>query len=118
MTPYLSIGVFIARFLMPLLPQGLIDSLEGRDTILANLVASIFGVFIYFSTLTEIPILQSLVAKGMSKGPAFALLLAGPSLSLPNILVIRRVLGTKKTIAMVTLVAVYSAIAGLIFGSI
>jgi len=72
----------------------------------------------YFSTLTEIPILQALIAKGMSQGPALALLLAGPSLSLPNMLVIRKVLGSKKTIVYVSLVIFYSTIAGLIFGSL
>jgi len=116
--PYLFVGVFIAGFLMPLLPQELIEGAVGQNTIIANLVASVFGAFMYFSTLTEIPILQALIAKGMSNGPALALLLAGPSLSLPNMLVVRRVLGTKKTIVYVTLVVIYSTIAGLIFGSI
>jgi hypothetical protein len=116
--PYLFVGVFIAGFLMPLLPQELIEGIVGQNTIIANLVASVFGAFMYFSTLTEIPILQALIAKGMSNGPALALLLAGPSLSLPNMLVVRRVLGTKKTIVYVTLVVVYSTIVGLIFGSI
>jgi len=116
--PYLFIGVFIAGFLMPLLPQELIEGIVGQNTIIANLVASVFGVFMYFSTLTEIPILQALIVKGMSNGPALALLLAGPSLSLPNMLVVRRVLGTKKTIVYVTLVVIYSTIAGLIFGSL
>lgn len=116
--PYLFVGIFIAGFLMPLLPQELIEKIVGQNTITANLVASVFGAFMYFSTLTEIPIVQALIAKGMFKGPALALLLAGPSLSLPNMLVVRRVLGTKKTIVYVTLVVVYSTIAGLIFGSI
>ncbi len=116
--PYLFIGVFIAGFLMPLLPQELIEGIVGQNTLPANLVASIFGAFMYFSTLTEIPILQALIAKGMSKGPALALLLAGPSLSLPNVLVVRRVLGTKKTAVYVTLVVIYSTMAGLAFGAL
>ncbi len=116
--PLLFIGVFIAGFIMPLLPQTLIESLVGQNTILGNLVASIFGAFMYFSTLTEIPILQALIAKGMQSGPALALLLAGPSLSLPNMLVIRKVLGTKKTAVYVGLVVIYSTIAGLVFGSL
>ncbi len=116
--PYLFIGVFIAGFLMPLLPQKMIESIVGQNTITANIVASVFGAFMYFSTLTEIPILQALIAKGMSNGPALALLLAGPSLSLPNMLVVRRVLGTKKTIVYVGLVVFYSTIAGLLFGLI
>ncbi len=115
--PLLFIGVFIAGFIMPLLPETLIQNLVGQNTILGNVVASIFGAFMYFSTLTEIPILQALIAKGMHSGPALALLLAGPSLSLPNMLVVRGVLGTKKTAVYVLLVVLYSTIAGLIFGS-
>jgi len=115
--PYLFIGVFIAGFIMPLLPQELIEGVVGSNTITGNLIASMFGAFMYFSTLTEIPILQALIAKGMASGPALALLLAGPSLSLPSMLVIRRVLGTKKTAVYVLLVIAYSAAAGLIFGS-
>jgi len=116
--PLLFIGVFIAGFIMPLLPQSLIESLVGSNTITGNLVAAVFGAFMYFSTLTEVPILQALIAKGMASGPALALLLAGPSLSLPNILVVRGVLGNKKTAVYVLLVIIYSTIAGLIFGGI
>jgi len=114
--PLLFIGVFIAGFIMPLLPQNLIEKLVGQNNLMGNLVSSIFGAFMYFSTLTEIPILQALIAKGMASGPALALLLSGPSLSLPNMLVIRKVLGTKKTVVYVSLVIIYSIIAGLIFG--
>jgi len=114
--PLLFIGVFIAGFIMPLLPETLIQSLVGSNSLFGNLVASIFGAFMYFSTLTEIPILQALIAKGMASGPALALLLAGPSLSLPSMLVIRKVLGTKKTLVYILLVILFSAIAGLIFG--
>ena len=114
--PLLFIGVFIAGFIMPLLPETLIQSLVGSNSLFGNLVASIFGAFMYFSTLTEIPILQALIAKGMASGPALALLLAGPSLSLPNMLIIRKVLGTKKTVVYVSLVIIYSTIAGLLFG--
>jgi len=116
--PYLFIGVFVAGFVMPLLPQALIEGIVGQNTLSGNFVASIFGAFMYFSTLTEIPILQALIAKGMSKGPALALLLAGPSLSLPNMLVVRRVLGTKKTSVYILLVVFYSTIAGLAFGTL
>jgi len=116
--PILFIGVFIAGFIMPFLPESLIVKLVGSNSILSNLVSAIFGAFMYFSTLTEIPILQALIAKGMHSGPALALLLAGPSLSLPNMLVIRKVLGTSKTIVYVSLVILYSALAGLIFGKI
>lgn len=114
--PLLFIGVFVAGFIMPLLPQEFIESVVGQNTITGNLVASIFGAFTYFSTLTEIPILQALIAKGMASGPALALLLSGPSLSLPSMLVIRKILGTKKTVVYVLLVIIYSTIAGLIFG--
>ena len=116
--PILFVGVFIAGFVMPIIPEELIVDMVGSNTISANFIASVFGAFMYFSTLTEIPILQALIAKGMSKGPALALLLAGPSLSLPNMLVIGRVLGTKKTAVYVVLVILYSTTAGLIFGSI
>lgn len=115
--PLLFIGVFIAGFIMPLLPERLIQGLVGQNTVVGNLIASIFGAFMYFSTLTEIPILQALMAKGMNSGPALALLLAGPSLSLPNMLVIRRVLGNKKTLVYILLVIFYSTLAGLLFGS-
>lgn len=116
--PLLFIGVFIAGFIMPLLPQEMIESIVGSNSIVGNLVASVFGAFMYFSTLTEVPILQALMAKGMSNGPVLALLLAGPSLSLPNMLVVRKVLGNKKTFVYILLVIFYSTVAGLIFGSI
>lgn len=116
--PILFIGVFVAGFIMPFLPQTLIEKIVGSNSVSGNLIASIFGAFMYFSTLTEIPILQALIAKGMSQGPALALLLAGPSLSLPNMLVIRKILGNKKTAVYVLLIVFYSTIAGLIFGSL
>lgn len=116
--PLLFIGVFIAGFVMPLLPEDIITNLVGSNTIVGNLIASIFGAFMYFSTLTEIPILQALITKGMHSGPALALLLAGPSLSLPNMLVVGGILGTKKTIVYIILVILYSTIAGLIFGGL
>lgn len=116
--PLLFIGVFIAGFIMPLLPESIIVNLVGSNTVIGNFIASIFGAFMYFSTLTEIPILQALIAKGMHSGPVLALLLAGPSLSLPNMLVVRGVLGNQKTAVYIGLVIIYSTIAGLIFGAI
>lgn len=116
--PILFIGVFIAGFVMPFLPEELVVKIVGANSVFGNLVASVFGAFMYFSTLTEIPILQALIVKGMHSGPVLALLLAGPSLSLPNMLVIRRVLGNKKTVVYISLVVFYSTIAGLIFGSL
>ena len=116
--PYLFIGVFIVGFIMPLIPEKLIIQWVGSNTIQANFLASVFGAFMYFSTLTEVPIMQALIAKGMNQGPALSLLLAGPSLSLPAMLVIRSILGNKKTIAYIAIVVIYSSIAGLIFGMI
>ena len=116
--PLLFVGVFVAGFVMPFFPQKLIESIVGSNSIVGNLAASVFGAFMYLSTLTEIPILQALIAKGMSQGPALALLLAGPSLSLPNMLVIRKILGNRKTAVYVLLVIFYSTIAGLIFGNL
>ena len=116
--PILFIGIFIAGFIMPFLPQEMITNIVGSNSITGNLIASVFGAFMYFSTLTEIPILQSLMAKGMHSGPALALLLAGPSLSLPNMLVVRKVLGNKKTAVYIGLVVIYSTIGGLIFGGL
>lgn len=117
LTPYLFVGVFIAGFIDPYLPRELVENLVGQNTVTGNVTAAIFGAFMYFSTLTEIPILQTLIGKGMHQGPALTLLLAGPSLSLPNMLVIRSVLGTKKTAVYITFVVIYATIAGLVFGA-
>lgn len=116
LTPYLFAGVFIAGFIDPYLPRELVERLVGQNNLMGNVTAAVFGAFMYFSTLTEIPILQTLISKGMHQGPALALLLAGPSLSLPNMLVIKSVLGTKKTTVYVTFVLIYATLAGLIFG--
>ena len=88
----------------------------GGNSLWANLFASVSGAFMYFATLTEVPILQGLLGSGMGQGPALALLLAGPALSLPNMLVIRSVLGTKKTVAYILLVVITATISGMIFG--
>lgn len=126
--PLLAIGVVIAGFLLGsthdgvsipgVIPNGWIAWLVGGNSVSANFFASLVGAFMYFATLTEVPILQGLLASGMGKGPALALLLAGPSLSLPNMLVIRGVMGTQKTVVYVMIVVVLSTIAGLIFGSL
>jgi len=89
----------------------------GGNSWRANFFASIAGAFMYFATLTEIPILQALIGSGMGNGPALALLLAGPALSLPNMLVIRSVIGTKKTACYVGLVIIMATISGILFGS-
>ncbi|MDD3281063.1 MAG: permease [Bacteroidales bacterium] len=126
--PLLAIGVVIAGFLLGsthdntsiagVIPNAWIAWLVGGNSLLSNFFASIIGAFMYFATLTEVPIIQGLLASGMGKGPALALLLAGPSLSLPNMLVIRGIIGTQKTIVYSLLVIMLSTIAGLLFGSI
>ena len=116
--PYLFIGVFLVGVITPLIPESFVAELVGSNTISANIIASFFGALMYFSTLTEVPIMQALIAKGMNSGPALSLLLAGPSLSLPAMLVIRQILGNKKTIAYVSIVVIYSSIAGYLFGTI
>jgi uncharacterized protein len=126
--PLLAIGVIAAGFLLGsthddtaipgIIPGEWISALVGGNSLFSNFFASIVGAFMYFATLTEVPILQGLIASGMGKGPALALLLAGPSLSLPNILVIRGVLGTQKTLVYVALVVIMATISGLIYGGI
>jgi len=121
--PLLFFGVLIAGLLLGrpgnegLIPSTWVTSVVGGNSLWANLFASVVGAFMYFATLTEVPILQGLIGNGMGKGPALALLLAGPALSLPNMLVIRSVMGTKKTIVFVCLVVVMATISGMIFGS-
>lgn len=123
--PLLGAGVLVAGFLLGtpengngIIPNEWIANLVGGNSLLANFFASITGAFMYFATLTEIPILQGLINSGMGKGPALALLLAGPALSLPNMLVIRSVIGTEKTAVYVSLVIIMATITGLIYGSI
>ncbi|RKX18180.1 MAG: hypothetical protein DRP35_09670 [Candidatus Zixiibacteriota bacterium] len=122
--PLLLGGVLIAGLLLGrvgqngLIPSEWISGLVGGNSIEANLFASVVGAFMYFATLTEVPILQGLIGNGMGKGPALALLLAGPALSLPNMLVIRSIIGTKKTIVFVVLVVVMSTITGIIYGEL
>lgn len=122
--PLLLAGVIIAGFLLGgpdgrgVIPAGWIEGMVGGNSVGANLFASLAGALMYFATLTEVPILQGLMNAGMGKGPALALLLAGPALSLPNMLVIRGVMGTKKTAVYVGLVVVMSTIAGVIYGAL
>jgi uncharacterized membrane protein YraQ (UPF0718 family) len=122
--PMLAIGVLAAGFLLgrpghpALIPEEWIARLVGGNSFSANLFASLSGALMYFATLTEIPILQGLIGSGMGKGPALSLLLAGPALSLPNMIVISGVMGVKKTSVFVSIVVVMSTIAGMIYGAI
>lgn len=122
--PLLLAGVLAAGFLLGspggegIIPSGWVARLVGGNSVSANLFASVAGAFMYFATLTEVPILQGLISAGMGKGPALALLLAGPALSLPNMLVIRSVMGTKKTLVYITLVVVMSTLSGLLLGAL
>lgn len=120
--PLLFLGVLAAGVLLGrpgyegLIPSGWIHDLVGGNSLFANFFASIVGAFMYFATLTEVPILEGLIGAGMGKGPALSLLLAGPALSLPNMLVIHGVLGTKKTTVFVSLVIIMATISGLTYG--
>ncbi|MBD3223758.1 MAG: hypothetical protein GF313_03465 [Caldithrix sp.] len=121
--PLLGAGVLVAGFLLGsadngngIIPNEWIVNLVGGNSLFSNFFASIVGAFMYFATLTEIPILQGLINAGMGKGPALALLLAGPALSLPNMLVIRSVIGTQKTAVFVGLVVIMSTLIGIIYG--
>ena len=125
--PLLAVGVVTAGFLLGsthdntsiagVIPNEWIEWAVGGNSLLSNFFASFTGAFMYFATLTEVPIIQGLLASGMGKGPALALLLAGPSLSLPNMLVIQGVMGTKKTVVYVALVIMMATISGFIFGN-
>ncbi|HRS70734.1 MAG TPA: permease, partial [Anaerohalosphaeraceae bacterium] len=121
--PLLLIGVLAAGFFLGrpgkegIIPNIWVEKALGGNGLGANLFAAVAGAFMYFATLTEVPILQGLMGSGMGKGPALALLLAGPALSLPNMLVIRSIMGTQKTVVYVLLVIVMAAISGMLFGA-
>jgi uncharacterized membrane protein YraQ (UPF0718 family) len=120
--PLLFIGVVIAGLALgrpgkeALIPSQWIAMLVGGNSLWANLFASISGALMYFATLTEVPILQGLMGSGMGKGPALALLLSGPAVSLPSMLVLRQVMGTKKMLVYVSLVILFSTVGGFLFG--
>ncbi len=121
--PLLFAGVLVAGLLLGrpgesgLIPEEWVAGLVGGNSLGANLFASVAGAFMYFATLTEVPILEGLIGAGMGSGPALALLLAGPALSLPNMLVIRSVIGTKKTMVFVGLVMIMATISGMVYGN-
>ncbi len=114
--PILLAGVFIAGVIKYFLPQSVVETWVGGNSLRSNFLASIFGALMYFSTLTEVPIIKALMELGMGKGPALTRLLAGPSLSLPNMIVIGRIMGTKKTLTYVALVIVMATFTGMVFG--
>jgi uncharacterized membrane protein YraQ (UPF0718 family) len=122
--PLLLVGVLVSGFLLGrpghegIVPSSWVSGAVGGNSIRANLFASVAGAFMYFATLTEVPIVQGLLGSGMGKGPALALLLAGPALSLPSMLVIRSVMGTKKAVVFILLVIVLSTVTGLIYGTL
>ncbi|MBC7339261.1 MAG: permease [Firmicutes bacterium] len=123
--PLLFAGVLVAGALMGrpgtdagLIPSRWVEAAVGGNSLAANLLASVAGALMYFATLTEVPILQGLIGSGMGQGPALALLLAGPALSLPSMLVIRSVIGTRKTLTFVGLVVIMATVSGVIFGAI
>lgn len=122
--PLLLAGVLAAGFLLGrvgsegIIPSRIVASLVGGNSLFANFFASVAGAFMYFATLTEVTIIQGLMGSGMGKGPALALLLAGPALSLPSMLVIKSAIGFKKTLIYASLVIVFATISGVIFGAI
>ena len=121
--PLLLVGVLAAGLLLGrpghegLIPSEWVSRLVGGNSLWANLFASVLGAFMYFATLTEVPILEGLMGAGMGKGPALALLLAGPALSLPNMLVINQVIGPRKTLVFCTLVVIMATLSGILYGS-
>jgi len=116
--PWLLVGVFVAGIIITFVPQDVVTSWMGGNSLLANFIASFAGALMYFATLTEVPIIKAFMDLGMGKGPSLALLLAGPALSLPNMLVIRSIMGTKKTLTYIALVVIFATITGYIFGFI
>ena len=122
-TPLLLGGVLVSGLLLGrpgnegIIPNAWVINLVGGNSLWANLFASIVGAFMYFATLTEVPILQGLIGSGMGKGPALSLLLAGPALSLPSMIVLNSIMGTKKTVVYCSLVVIMATVTGMIFGA-
>ena len=116
--PWLLVGVFAAGIIKVAVPGSVVTSFVGGNSLPANFVASFLGALMYFATLTEVPIIRAFMDLGMGKGPALALLLAGPSLSLPSMLVLRSIMGTRKMLTYVALVVVMATFTGYVFGSV
>lgn len=115
-TPWLLLGVFVAGMIKTLIPETWIQHWLGGNSIRSNFIASVFGALMYFATLTEVPIIKAFLDMGMGRGPALALLLAGPALSLPSMIVIIRVMGAKKGFTYIALVVIMATITGMGFG--
>jgi uncharacterized membrane protein YraQ (UPF0718 family) len=115
--PLLVIGVFAAGMVRVLIPPSLVEAIAGRNTFLANLAGVVFGVFLYFPTLVEVPIAQMFLGLGMHRGPLLAYLMADPELSLQSILIIGRVIGQKKAWVYVGWVTLFSLVSGLLYGA-
>ena len=116
--PWLLVGVFAAGIITTFVPEDAVTGWVGGNSLQANFIASFLGALMYFATLTEVPIISAFMNLGMGKGPTLALLLAGPALSLPNMLVIRSIMGTKKTLTYIGLVVIFATFTGYIFGLI
>jgi len=116
--PLLLIGIFIAGVLTALLPENFLATFMGENTVLANLTAVLFGVFMYFPTLVEVPMAKMFLGLGMAKGPLLAYLLADPVISLASILVVKKFLGWKRTLVYAGLITVFTTIAGLLYGMV
>lgn len=116
--PLLLGGIFVAGALTALLPQDFLATFMGKNTLYANLIAVLFGVFMYFPTLVEVPMAKMFLGLGMAKGPLLAYLLADPVISLASILVVRKFIGNKRTLAYAGLIIVFTTISGLIYGAI
>ncbi len=116
--PYLFVGVFVAGMIETLIPKEVVTQLVGENSLLANAVASTFGAFMYFATLTEVPIIQKLMGLGMGRGPALTLFLTGNALSLPSMIVLFKVMGKKQASVYILTIMALSVIAGWLFGEI
>ena len=115
--PLLILGVFAAGIVRVIIPATWVQTIAGRNTIWANLIGVLFGVFMYFPTLVEVPVAKMFLDLGMSRGPLLAYLLADPELSIQSILVLNGLMGKKKTAAYVGLVTIFATLAGYLFGA-
>lgn len=116
--PYLFVGVFIAGIIEIIIPSETVTTLVGENTFLSNLIASLFGAVMYFATLTEVPIIQKLMALGMGRGPALTLFLTGNALSLPSMIVLFKIMGLKQASVYIITIVILSTLAGVMFGSV